>query len=83
MVKTVDEKVTEIETLDDLPSKKILNDSARYVKYLTILFWICAMLTANLMCVNSFVQSFLYEPVVEVKDGINVTSFPPVILRSW
>lgn len=83
MVKMVDDKVNEIESDGDDFEKRVLNDSGKYVKYLTVGFWICAMITANLMCVNSFIQSFIYEPTVELRDSVNVTSFPPVILRSW
>ena len=42
-------------------AKDILWKNVRYAQRLTRLFGICALITGNLMCVNSLVQSLLFE----------------------
>lgn len=85
LVKAVDGDLKKILTTDDRRVHTIVQRSAQYTKVLTIAFWTCAMVTANTMCINSYVQSFFYVPtVVQQPDGTNATvSFPPVILKSW
>uniref|UniRef100_A0A7G3AS51 Odorant receptor n=1 Tax=Lutzomyia longipalpis TaxID=7200 RepID=A0A7G3AS51_LUTLO len=64
---------------------KIIKRNLKYTKELTIAFWTIALTTGNLMCVQSFILSFIYEPhiVYDPLTNTSQTSFPPVILRSW
>ena len=50
--------------------------SIKYMKRLTVMFWISALITANMMCLNSAVQALLYQP----EEG---SAPPALILRSW
>ena len=42
--------------------KQILDRHVRYSIILTLGFWVCALVTANLMNFTSFIRSFFYEP---------------------
>ena len=75
IVKAVDDGLQILIQSADESTRKIIASSVTYMRNLTAVFWISALITANMMCINSAVQSFFYEP--------DKTSYPPTILRSW
>lgn len=75
IVKTVDDGLGSLMEAADGSAKKTIASSVVYMRNLTAVFWVSALITGNLMCVNSAVQSFLYDP--------EESQYPPSILRSW
>lgn len=75
IIKEVDGGLTEAMKSDDVNAKKVIASSVAYMRNLTASFWISALITGNLMCINSAVQSLYYQP--------DASSYPPSILRSW
>ncbi|KFB52312.1 AGAP011631-PA-like protein [Anopheles sinensis] len=79
-----------------MDEQNILISNVRYLKRLSVLFWSCALITANTMCVFSLVQYFIYErPPSGSSEGekggrvgasMNSSTtqlYPAKILRSW
>ncbi|XP_058116774.1 odorant receptor 56a [Anopheles ziemanni] len=60
--------------------QKILISNVRYLKRLSVVFWSCALITANTMCVFSLVQYFMYE---RSPDDRSEEEKGGCILRSW
>ncbi|XP_050080677.1 odorant receptor 56a-like [Anopheles maculipalpis] len=52
--------------------KDIVTGNVRYLSRLAVVFWSCALVTANMMCVYSLVLYLMYEG-----------PYPTPILRSW
>lgn len=78
IIKAVDDDLKKtVESADEIEKKKIERTVA-YMRNLTASFWISALITGNLMCINSAVQAFYYQP-----DASPSSSHPPSILRSW
>lgn len=75
IIKEIDEGLKEILEFGDEKAKKIVGSSVDYMRKLTASFWISALITANMMCINSVVQKF-------ISDSLH-PSYPPTILRSW
>ncbi|GAB0100780.1 Odorant receptor [Sergentomyia squamirostris] len=65
--------------------QEIIEENLKYTRKLTLGFWAIALTTGNLMCIQSFILSFFYEPhyVHDPITNASEPSFPPVILRSW
>ncbi|XP_065077055.1 odorant receptor 56a [Ochlerotatus camptorhynchus] len=80
-IKTADEGVQHILRFGCGQEKLIFWWNVKYMKQLTAVFWICALVTANTMCVYALVQYHSLESM----DRTNSTEpfEPPTILRSW
>ncbi|XP_049289917.1 odorant receptor 56a-like isoform X2 [Anopheles funestus] len=69
--------------------KDIVTSNVRYLNRLAVVFWCCALVTANMMCVYSLVLYLMYEePTVNLdglisNDTIPQQQYPTSILRSW
>uniref|UniRef100_A0A182PDB2 Uncharacterized protein n=1 Tax=Anopheles epiroticus TaxID=199890 RepID=A0A182PDB2_9DIPT len=71
--------------------QSIVKKNVRYLERLAVVFWSCALVTANMMCIYSLVQYLMYEGPAgapnAVPVGANFTTrfqqFPTPILRSW
>ncbi|CAO1437670.1 unnamed protein product [Diamesa tonsa] len=85
LVKVMNDGVVKIQKYGNKYSKDMLEMKVKYTRNLTIVFWVFALITAMTMCINSFIQSFYYQPQTVFDDikQMNITTFPPVILRSW
>ncbi|XP_063698119.1 odorant receptor 56a-like [Culicoides brevitarsis] len=75
LLKEADDEISEILDKNHRGEVKILFNIVKYFKILALGFISIAIITANGMNLNSFVQSFFYNPE---KDAS-----PPLILRSW
>lgn len=80
-IKTADEGVQHILRFGCEQEKLIFWWNVKYMKQLTASFWICALITANTMCVYALVQYYSLDSM----DLTNSTQpiEPPRILRSW
>lgn len=77
MIEEVDSGISIIMSNHEPEEMKIVKDNINYNKKLTIVFWVCALITGNSMCINTLIQSFSYDPAsTEIPN-------PPTILRSW
>lgn len=76
IIKQVDAELVELGSSNDGTVKTIIDSSVSYMQRLTTIFWISALITGNMMCINSAFQALRYQP-----DGSS--SHPPSILRSW
>ena len=86
MIKIVSKTTNILQKYGTNEEIQILNRKIRYTQILTILFWTSALITGNLMCINSFVHSFMYEPKFTFDPSKNVSTRianEPHILRSW
>ncbi|XP_053659918.1 odorant receptor 56a-like [Anopheles marshallii] len=73
--------------------KNLVTSNVRYLNRLAVVFWSCALVTANMMCIYSLLLYLMYEgsSITEEQlnlDGLssNVTTpqqYPTPILRSW
>ncbi|XP_029717479.2 odorant receptor 56a-like [Aedes albopictus] len=80
-IKVADEGVQHLLRFGNAPEKAIFWDNVRYMNRLTAAFWICALVTANTMCVYSLVQ---YHSLKSMEPFNSTKPFdPPTILRSW
>lgn len=68
LVKVMNNGVVEIQNDGNKYSKEMLMMKAKYTRNLTLTFWVVALITAITMCINSFVQSFSYEPTTVFDD---------------
>lgn len=57
-------------TLRFKKEKKIYFKNIKNTKRLTFLFTMSALLTGNLMCINSFIQSLLYKPHIIINEMV-------------
>ncbi|XP_053681693.1 odorant receptor 56a [Sabethes cyaneus] len=73
-IRQADEGTQQILQKANTDQRLILADNVKYIKRLTAVFWICALVTANSMCVYSLIQYF----GAQSKELAKVT-----ILRSW
>ena len=71
LVKVMNDGVVKIQKYGNKYSKDILDIKVKYTRNLTIIFWVFALITAMTMCINSFIQSFFYEPQT-IFDDIKV-----------
>nr|AIO10893.1 odorant receptor 125 [Culex quinquefasciatus] len=74
-IKFADEGVRHILDYGTPAEKAIFWDNVGYMKRLTAVFWICALVTANTMCVYALIE-YCSVPEAERVE-------PPMILRSW
>ncbi|CRL07291.1 CLUMA_CG020270, isoform A [Clunio marinus] len=73
IIKYVDSEIKKMLSIEDNHEKEIIHSSIKYMRNLTACFWIIALITGNLMCVNAAVQAFLHTS----------DKSPPLILRNW
>lgn len=73
IIKTVDDELRQMEKVHDEEIREIISSSIKYQRKLTASFWIIALITGNLMCVYSAVQSF----------SCHTGEALPSILQSW
>lgn len=73
LVKVMNNGVVQIQKYGNKYSKEMLKIKVKYTRNLTIIFWVFALITAMTMCINSFIQSFWYEPQT-IFDDIKVCS---------
>jgi hypothetical protein len=72
LVKTSDGFVKDMLNSNDTIVSSLLNTSSRYMKNLTCLFWMSALITGNMMCISTLVFVFFTEPAEN-----------KLILHSW
>lgn len=65
IINTLHDGLIQMMSSQDEQAKLIIASEMRYMKRLTKAFWICALITGNLMCFHSAIQSFFYSPVIE------------------
>lgn len=65
IINTLHDGLIHMMSSQDEQAKLIIASEMRYMKRLTKAFWICALITGNLMCFHSAIQSFFYSPVIE------------------
>jgi odorant receptor len=75
ITRSVDDGLRALTESSDGSTKKVVSGSVAYMRKLTVVFWVSALITANSMCINSVVQRLFYSS--------EVSSHPPTILRSW
>uniref|UniRef100_A0A182SEP5 Odorant receptor n=1 Tax=Anopheles maculatus TaxID=74869 RepID=A0A182SEP5_9DIPT len=76
--------------------REIVASNVRYLSRLAVVFWSCALVTANMMCVYSLVLYLMYEeapvssPIAgqpssssNEPNGTTLQQYPTPILRSW
>uniref|UniRef100_A0A182M9W7 Odorant receptor n=1 Tax=Anopheles culicifacies TaxID=139723 RepID=A0A182M9W7_9DIPT len=73
--------------------KDIVMSNVRYLNRLSVGFWSCALVTANMMCVYSLVLYLMYDGPGSTGDqrdmlglnsnGSTIQQYPTPILRSW
>ncbi|XP_035898901.1 odorant receptor 56a-like [Anopheles stephensi] len=70
--------------------KDIVTSNVRYLSRLAVVFWSCALVTANMMCIYSLVLYLMYDGPVEGQRNSTVSystsvlqQYPTPILRSW
>lgn len=80
LIKEADEDINEIWETSTVAEKRIISHCINYARRLIMGFICIALLTANTMCVYSFVQSFFYDPNSMCSGKV---CSPPTILRSW
>jgi 7tm Odorant receptor len=61
LIKNLDEIITNLQKYSDRETKQIISKSVTYMRRLTIIFWIFALITANSMCIKSMIGAILYE----------------------
>ncbi|XP_052861053.1 odorant receptor 56a [Anopheles cruzii] len=97
IIRVAHEGIVRIMDDDWQAERDILATNIRYLKRLAVVFWSCALVTANTMCVYALVQYFIYEsPSVghggrnevvnvlrEVMNTTQAQTYPASILRSW
>ncbi|XP_055547613.1 odorant receptor 56a-like [Wyeomyia smithii] len=74
VIRRADEGTRQILRQANAEEMLIFTGNVKYIKRLTALFWICALVTANSMCLFTLIQFFS----ASTKDSDRVT-----ILRSW
>ena len=72
IIKTVDDEVKEVTTSGNEIVMKIYKKSLKYLQRLTMSFWVMALITGNLMCIQSAIRAIFFE-----------NEFAPMILPSW
>lgn len=82
IVKLLDAEVQDILKTGTNYAKHILLKNARYAQRLTCFFWICALITGNLMCINSLVQSIFFE-LADQKPAVSLFCFLIKIGMRW
>ncbi|XP_035790000.1 odorant receptor 56a-like [Anopheles albimanus] len=94
IIRVAHEGVERIRKSEWLEEREILDQNVRYLKRLTAVFWSCALITANTMCVYALVEHFVYkrspsnELLATIGSIMNSTTsakstYPATILRSW
>lgn len=81
LVKVMNDGVVKIQKYGNKYSKDMLEMKVKYTRNLTIVFWVFALITAMTMCINSFIQSFYYQPQT-VFDDIKVCSYMYKIIHT-
>ena len=61
LTKEMSINVCKLQKYGDLKTKQIISDSVKYMRRLTILFWISALITGNLMCIKSAFDAVLFQ----------------------
>lgn len=61
LTKDMSENICILQKYGDQKTKQIINDSVKYMRRLTVLFWISALITGNLMCIKSAFGAALFE----------------------
>ncbi|XP_052902548.1 odorant receptor 56a [Anopheles moucheti] len=73
--------------------KDIVTSNVHYLNRLAVVFWSCALVTANMMCVYSLLLYLMYEGSSITEEQLNLAGsnsnvttpqqYPTPILRSW
>lgn len=61
LTKAMTENITNVQKFGDEKIKQIVSGSVKYMWRLTILFWISALVTGNMMCIKSAFDVVLYH----------------------
>ncbi|XP_050092422.1 odorant receptor 56a [Anopheles aquasalis] len=94
IIRVAHDGVEQIRKSEWLEEREILYQNVAYLKRLTAVFWTCALVTANTMCVYALVEHFMYkrplhnEVLATIGSIMNSTAsakstYPATILRSW
>ncbi|XP_062536956.1 odorant receptor 56a-like [Armigeres subalbatus] len=80
-IKTADEGIMTLLRSGSVPEQAVIWENVKYMNRLTAVFWACALITANSMCVYSLIQ---YQNLKSMDLSNSTNSFDsPTILRSW
>uniref|UniRef100_A0A1B0DIE1 Uncharacterized protein n=1 Tax=Phlebotomus papatasi TaxID=29031 RepID=A0A1B0DIE1_PHLPP len=74
IVARLDDMLSQLMDTEVPEERDIIEKNLKYTRTLTLGFWTIALTTGNLMCVQSFILSFLYEPH-DVYDPVTVRKF--------
>lgn len=61
MIQAMTDDITNIQKYGDQKIKQIINESVKYIRRLTIVFWISALITGNMMCIKSAYGAVSYK----------------------
>lgn len=61
LTKEMSKNVCNLQKYGDQKTKQIISDSVKYMRRLTILFWISALITGNLMCIKSAFDAIVFQ----------------------
>lgn len=61
LTREMSENICILQKYGDQKTKQIISDSVKYMRRLTILFWISALITGNLMCIKSAFDAVLFQ----------------------
>ncbi|XP_058446693.1 odorant receptor 56a-like [Malaya genurostris] len=72
-IRRADEMIRQVLHRGNEAEKRTLTGNVKYMKRLTAVFWICCMVTPNIMYVSTLLQYFFMHP----------TEHQPTVMRSW
>jgi hypothetical protein len=61
MIRALDEGLSNAIKYGDRATKAIIVDRVRYMKRLTKVFWVIALVTANGMCIKAAIEALIYH----------------------
>lgn len=61
LIKTLHENITNLQKYGDRKVKQIINENVKYMRNLTTVFWIFALITGNMMCIKAAVEAVLLK----------------------
>lgn len=70
--------VREMLKSDRKDEKAIIEAHISYVNNLTVAFWTCALVTANSMCINTFIEWLTYP--LDAPEGVSGSLVPNIYL---